>query len=124
MFYFTSYKTRTDYSRIQSSKLQFFRMPTEMILVFSKYKGGRAIAQADSRRLPTAEARVQSQIKSCGICGEQSGNGTGFLRMLRCPLPILVPPNVPYSSIIPGWYNRPVTDRRTKWTQSKPNPPN
>jgi hypothetical protein len=34
---------------------------------------GRAIAQAVSRQLPTAAARVQAQIRSCGICGAQSG---------------------------------------------------
>jgi hypothetical protein len=30
---------------------------------------GRAIAQAVSRRLPTAAARVRVQVRSCGICG-------------------------------------------------------
>jgi hypothetical protein len=69
---------------------------------------GRAIAQAVSRRLPTAEARVRSQVRSCGICGGQSGTGAGFLRVLGFPLPILVPPTTPHSSsIIRGWYNRP-----------------
>jgi hypothetical protein len=28
-----------------------------------------AIAQAVSRRLPTAAAGVQAQVRSCGICG-------------------------------------------------------
>jgi hypothetical protein len=37
---------------------------------------GRAMAQAVSRRPPTAEARVRSRL--CGICGGQSGTGTGF----------------------------------------------
>jgi hypothetical protein len=31
---------------------------------------GRTIAQAVSRRLPTAAARVRSQFRSCWICGE------------------------------------------------------
>jgi hypothetical protein len=39
---------------------------------------GHAVAQADSRRL-----------KSCGICGEQSGTGAGFLPVLRFLLPLL-----------------------------------
>jgi hypothetical protein len=39
---------------------------------------GRAMAQAVSRRPLTAEARVRSQVNPCGICGGQSGTGTGF----------------------------------------------
>jgi cytochrome c553 len=35
----------------------------------------RAIAQAVSHRLATAAARVRSQVKSCGMCGGQSGTG-------------------------------------------------
>jgi hypothetical protein len=40
---------------------------------------GRAIAQAVSRRVPTAATRVLIQIRSFGICGGQSGTGAGFL---------------------------------------------
>jgi hypothetical protein len=36
------------------------------------------MAQAVSRRPPTAEARVRSRVSACGICGGQSGTGTGF----------------------------------------------
>jgi hypothetical protein len=36
------------------------------------------MAQAVSRRPLTTEARVQSRISPCGICGGQSGTGTGF----------------------------------------------
>jgi hypothetical protein len=59
------------------------------------YVHGRAIAQAVSRRLPTAAARVRAQARSCGICGGQSCMGAGFLRVLRFPLPILIPPTAP-----------------------------
>jgi hypothetical protein len=52
---------------------------------------GRAIARAVSRRLPTAAARVRSHIKCCGT-------GAGFLRVVRFPLPILIPPTAPHSS--------------------------
>jgi hypothetical protein len=45
----------------------------------------RAIAQAVSRRLPTAAARVRARVWSGGICGGQSGVGVGFLRVLRFP---------------------------------------
>jgi hypothetical protein len=36
------------------------------------------MAQADSRRPLTAEARVRSRVRPFGICGEQSGTGTDF----------------------------------------------
>jgi hypothetical protein len=71
---------------------------------------GRAIAQAVSRSLPTAAARVRARARvwSCGICGRQSGAGAGFLRILRFPLPIFIPPIASQSpsSIIWGLYNR------------------
>jgi hypothetical protein len=36
------------------------------------------MAQAVSRRPPTAEARVRSRVIPCGICGRRSGTATGF----------------------------------------------
>ena len=39
---------------------------------------GRAMAQAVSRRPLNAEARVRSLVSPCGICGGQSGTGTGL----------------------------------------------
>jgi hypothetical protein len=53
---------------------------------------GRAVSQFVCRWLPTAAARVRSQVKSCGICDGQSGTGVGFVRLLRIPLPSLIPP--------------------------------
>jgi hypothetical protein len=72
-------------------------------------KDGRAIAQAVNRWLSTAAARVRSLVWSSGICGGQSGVGAGFLRVLRFPLPIFIPPIAPQSPspIICGWYNKP-----------------
>jgi hypothetical protein len=58
---------------------------------------GCAIAQAISCWLPTTADQVSAQVRSCGICGGQSGNGAGFLRVLWFPLPI-TPPNAPHSS--------------------------
>jgi hypothetical protein len=80
---------------------------------------GRATAQAVRRRLPTTTA----QLRSCGICGGQSGTGAGFLRVLRFPLRILILLTASRpSSIIQGWYSRPISGRRTNWTQSHPHP--
>jgi hypothetical protein len=47
---------------------------------------GCYIAQAVSCRLPTVAIRVRAHVRSCGICGGQSGTVVGFLRVLRCPL--------------------------------------
>jgi hypothetical protein len=46
--------------------------------IVTKNHNGRAMAQAVSRRPPTAEARVRSRVSPCRICGGQSGTGTGF----------------------------------------------
>jgi hypothetical protein len=82
---------------------------------------GRAIAQAVSRQVPRAAARVRAQVTICGICGGQSDTGAGFILVLRFPLPLLFPPIAAQSSsVIRGWYNRPNSGRRTKWTQSHP----
>jgi hypothetical protein len=48
---------------------------------------GRAIAQAVSRWLPTAAARIRALVWPSGIFGGRSGAGAGFLRVLRFPLP-------------------------------------
>jgi hypothetical protein len=69
----------------------------KILLPFSQQAvtDGRAIAQAVSRWLPTAAARVRARVWSSGICGGQSGAEAGFLRVLRFPLPILIPPISP-----------------------------
>jgi hypothetical protein len=50
-------------------------------------------------------------LRSFGIFRGRSGTGAGFLRVLRFPLPILIPANATHSSssIIWGWYNRSVS---------------
>jgi hypothetical protein len=81
-----------------------------MVYNTQNYWVGCTTAQTVSRRLPTAAARVRAQERSCGICGGQSSAGLDFLRVLRFPLPILIQPTAPRSSsIIRGWYNRPIS---------------
>jgi hypothetical protein len=46
-------------------------------------------------------ARVQVQVRSHGICGG-SGSRAGFLRVLRFPLPILIPPTAQHASSSSG----------------------
>jgi hypothetical protein len=77
-------------------ELMLGSIPTSTGSMASKW--GRAIAQAVSRRLPTAEARVRVQVRSCEICGGRSDIEAGFFRVLRFPLPILIPPTDPRSS--------------------------
>jgi hypothetical protein len=90
-------------------------------IVTRNFFRGRAIALAASPWLPTAASRLRSQVKSCGICGGQKYARAGFLPVIRFLLPVLIPPTAPHSSsIIQGWYNRPISGRRTKWTQSHP----
>jgi hypothetical protein len=72
--------------------------PTIPVSERAKTVHGRSIAQAVSRWLPTAAARLRAWVWSSGICGGQSGAGAGFLRVLRFPLPIFIPPNSPSSS--------------------------
>jgi hypothetical protein len=89
-----------------------------------KLRLGRAIAQAVSRLLPTAAVRVRSRVWSSGIYGGQSVAGAGFLRVLRVPLPIFIPPIAPQSPspIIWGWYNRPeVTAVQGTWSHPTSN---
>jgi NAD(P)H-hydrate repair Nnr-like enzyme with NAD(P)H-hydrate epimerase domain len=59
------------------------------------YFYGRAVAQAVSRWLPAAAARVLVRAAFV-VCGGQSGTGAGFLLVLRFPLPI-IPPTFPSS---------------------------
>jgi hypothetical protein len=46
--------------------------------------------------------------------------GRFFFPVLRFPLSILIPLNAEHSSTIRGWYNGPISDRRTNWSQSHP----
>jgi hypothetical protein len=63
---------------------------TYFVIFFFTCILGRAVAQAVSRWLPTAAARVRVRA-ACGVCGGQSGTEADFLRVLRFPLPIIPP---------------------------------
>jgi hypothetical protein len=67
---------------------------------------GRAVAQAVSRWLPTAAARLRVRA-ACGVCGGQSGTGAGFLRVLRVS-PANHSTNFSIIIITRGWHNRPL----------------
>jgi hypothetical protein len=53
---------------------------------------GHVMAQAVSRRPLTAEAQVHAWVNPCGICGGQSGTGTGFLRVFGFPRQLAILP--------------------------------
>jgi hypothetical protein len=56
------------------------------------------MAQAVSRRPLTAEARVRPRVSPCGICGGQSGTGTGFSPRVLTFSPVnSIPPVLHYS---------------------------
>jgi hypothetical protein len=61
---------------------------------------GRSVVQEVSRWLSTSATRVRSHVRSCGVCGRQSGTRKGFLRALRVLMLILIRPNAPYPLII------------------------
>jgi hypothetical protein len=66
------------------------RASSDSMLEMLSDSNGRAVAQAVSRWLTTAAARVRVRA-ACGVCGGQSVTGAGFLRILRFPMPIIPP---------------------------------
>jgi hypothetical protein len=56
------------------------------------------------------------------MCGGQSGAGAGFLRVLRFPLQIFIPPDFPPSQS-PGAGTIGQSGRRAEWAQFGLHPP-
>jgi hypothetical protein len=50
----------------------------QMSRLTSQLGANCSVPQPVSHRLPTAVARVQARVKSCGICGGHSDTGAGF----------------------------------------------
>ena len=82
-------RTNSNYFLIQHYVIRFYNRDGVCLLrgtdsVFKHYSHSssfqtcRATTQADSRRPLTADARVQSQVRSFEIYGGQSGTGTGL----------------------------------------------
>jgi hypothetical protein len=64
---------------------------------------GHDVAQAVSRRPVTAEIWVTVRVSPCGICGGQSGTGTGLSSSSSvCPLSVSFHRSYPDSYISPG----------------------
>jgi hypothetical protein len=69
------------------------------------------MAQDVSRRPLTAEAQVRSQVSPCGICGGQSGTGTGLSPSTSVSPVNFIPPVLHYTekrkkNIITGLHNK------------------
>jgi hypothetical protein len=64
------------------------------------------MAQEVSRRPLTAKARVRSRVSPCGICGGQSGIGTGF-----SPSTSVFPLSVAFHPCSIIWKNEKKTDQ-------------
>jgi hypothetical protein len=75
---------------------------------------GRAVAQVVSPWPPAAAARVGPWVKSCGICGGQSGTRIGFIRVHRFPLPLIHSTNCPTVITI---YHPELVHEANKWLQ-------
>jgi hypothetical protein len=81
---------------------------------------GRVIAQVVNWWLPTAAVGFDPRSGHVWFVVDKVALGQVFSQVLQFPLPILIPSTASHSSssTIRGWYNRPVTGRHTKWTQS------
>jgi hypothetical protein len=72
---------------------------------------------------PLWRSGFETDVRSCGICGEQSG--ASYLLVLQVTL-LSITPTAPHTHIIiihihpRGWYSRPKCGRHTKYAQYDP----
>jgi hypothetical protein len=95
-FSFPRRESSLNYSYLKRNTATYFRITTSTTFLGTAEHSECYPCNRPWIKLPTAAARVRARVWSCGICGGQSGAGAGFLRVLRFPLPIFIPPN--YSS--------------------------
>jgi hypothetical protein len=68
---------KTTFKRSGNTGSSFITAEERTVLHYLPLQG-RAMARVVSRRPLTAEARLRARVNPCGICGAQSGTGTGF----------------------------------------------
>jgi hypothetical protein len=78
----------------------FYKWGCEDVDLTNTRVQGRAMAQVVSRRPLTAEARVRDRVNPYGICGGQSGTGTGF-----SPSSSVSPVNISFHCRSPNSYH-------------------
>jgi hypothetical protein len=76
---------------------------------------GRAIAEAVSRRLPTAAARARARSGHVGFVVDKGALGQVFSKYLVSPANHST--NFSIIIITRGWHNRPAGGRSAEWTQ-------
>jgi hypothetical protein len=84
-------------------------------------KRGRAVAQAVSRWLPTAAARVRSRSEHVGFVVEKAALGQVFSGYFGFPCQSSFT-NFSLIIISRGWHNKPIGGLSGEWTQLDPPP--
>jgi hypothetical protein len=89
--------------------------PSETLLPVNKNYGGRAVAQAVSRWLPTAGARVRVRAGMWGLwCTKRHWSRFSPSASV---FPANHSTNFSIITITWGWYNRPIGGRSAEWAQ-------
>jgi hypothetical protein len=83
---------------------------------------GRAIAQAVSRWLPTAAARVHVRADHVGFVVDKAALGQVLSKYLDFPCQSSFHQFFSIIIITRGWHNRPIGGSSAEWTQSESTP--